>query len=189
MVTNLGGWFTMATGNGNGGVVGGSDKPTTESVKISAAQQKLLADNGVNIWWTPLTKTQYGLREIARIADYSEQWLRAQLKAGTIASVRDDKGRYQVTKATLEQLRLEHAQKQLSRIERVKDGKKYQYKRPSQFAYDMVSKKLAEDTTLSAEQKALIKSRLDTYKVDWNKKYVEKKAKSAKKAKKATETK
>jgi hypothetical protein len=159
-----------ATGNGKKG-----QGPTAE-------QRKLLESNGVHITWGELTKNQYGLREIARIADFSEQWLRSELKAAKIPSTRDEKGRYQVSKATLELLRAEHAKKQLARIERLQTGKKYAYKRPSQFAFDMVSKKVTEDTTLTPEQKKLIKSRLDAYKVDWDKAFEVKKVKIAKKA-------
>lgn len=154
-------------------------------LNLSEADRKKLRDAGVLTFLGNLTKSQYSLREMARIADMAEAWGRNQLSAGKIKGKKDAKKRWTISRAEVHRVRIHMVQKHLGRIERKKSGKKYQYKAPRTFAFDMTTKAIAEDTTLTLEQKEIFKKAMLRYKAAWDQANKERKAKiAANKAKK-----
>lgn len=139
----------------------------TNQTVFSSEDKKLLEANGVHINWSKLTKETYSLRDLARICDLSEPWVRTLLNTGKIPSTRDERNRYVVKSATVAQVRQQNAEKQLRRIKGVKSGSKSGYKPPRDFAFDMVSQAVTEDKTLTAKEKEVFLKRLKVYHKAW----------------------
>lgn len=154
---------------------------------LSEEEQKALQKAGTLIFVDELDKTHYSLRELARIADISEPWARTSVKEGKIKATKDKRGRWQIEAAEVHRIRSENAEKQLNRAQKKKSGKKYDYKPPRQWAYDLTTKEIRKDKSLTPAARKTMLDAMERYKTKWETRAAARKAKiEANKAKTTT---
>jgi len=136
-------------------------------VELTAEQKSKLAATGSHIDLAELGQSQYSLRDVARICDMADAWVRLLLKNGKITATKNDRGRWQVSRAEVARVRQEQIDKRLNKIERPEGSKKYIYRSPSQWAYHLMVKAIKGDKNLTPEQQKLMLNALNRYKADW----------------------
>ena len=136
-------------------------------VELSAEQKSKLAATGSHIDLSELGQNQYSLRDVARICDMADAWVRLLLKNGKIQATKGEKGRWQVSRAEVARVRQEQIDKRLNRLDRPEGSKKYIYRSPSQWTVHLMTKAINNDQTLSADQKKLMRTAMNRYKADW----------------------
>jgi hypothetical protein len=170
---------------------GPKKQPTNRKPQVQADPVKdALKRAGSQLDLSELVKDQYSLRDLARICDLAEAWVRTQLANGKIAGTKVMHGKkevWTVAKTEVERIRQEQVRKIMDRAERKETGKKYQYRRPTEWAKHLMVKAIRSDAKLSVEQKKLFLDAINRYEVAWNKAYKERLAK--KEANKANTTK
>lgn len=154
-------------------------------MKVTAEQRKALEATGVQLNYGVLNKTEYTLREVARICDFAEAWVRTKVKAGKIMATKNERGHWRVKKAEVIRVRQEQLEKQLNRLEAKKTGKKYLYRRPSEWAHHLMMKAIRSDTTLTPAAKKKAINMVNRYKDRWDQEYKERLAKKEANAAKA----
>lgn len=155
------------------------------ALDLDEAARSKLEKSGVHIFYGELAKEVYSLREVARICDMAEAWVRVQLKKGNIAGSKVKIGRkaiWQVTRPVLAALRQEQVNKHLNRIEQSGKGKKYTYRRPTEWAYHLTVKAIKADAKLTKADKTKFLNAMNRYQTAWERAYKERKAKKEAKA-------
>jgi hypothetical protein len=161
-------------------------------LNLSAEDRKRLEDSGVHLFYGEIANRNHSLREVARICDFAEAWLRTMMKDGKVKAFKVKDGNrtvWAMKAADVAVLRQEQADKHLNRLNGVRDGKKYTYRRPTEWAAYLMTKAVNDDKILKPTEKKIIREALKRYKVDWDKAYAERVAKkeankAAKEAKK-----
>lgn len=147
-------------------------------LELTQEQKKTLESAGVQLNYSKLVKAEYTLREVARICDYAEAWVRTQVKTGKIKATKNTRGHWRVKRAEVARVRQEQATKLLNRIELKLSGKKeYDYKRPTEWAYHLTMKAIRSDQKLQPAQKKQAIGMMNRYKDAWEKAYAARVAK------------
>lgn len=157
----------------------------TFKIELTAEQKKKLEDSGVHLQYGEIHDRNYSLREVARICDYAEAWLRTCFKKGEMPAFKVKSGNRSVWAmkgADVAKLRQEQADKHLNRLANGGKGKGYTYRRPTEWASYLVEKSIRDDKNLTADQKKLMRTAMKRYKVAWDKAYEERLAKKAENA-------
>src|SRR4030042_1346569 len=142
-----------------------------KELKLTDSQMAALKKVASHIDLCELTQDQYTLRDVARIADLAEAWVRTQLRKGKIAATKDKAGKWQVSKVELARIRSLQVQKLVGRAERKPGEKKYTNYRPTEWADRLTRKAVLNDTKLSAKQREEFINALNRYKVEWEREY------------------
>ena len=168
-------------------------KGVSPALKVSAADKKRLEASGVRPFYGELKHDRYTLSETAQICDISGAWLRTCIKNKKVPATKVKKGNkelWMVERTVVAELRANNIEKHLDRLDNVGKPKKYQYRRPSEWAYHLTVKAIKKDAKLSAAQKKSFVAAMNRYKTAWEKAYQERLAKKeANKAKKEAESK
>lgn len=169
------------------------EQNTSPALNVSAEDKKRLQKAGVRPFYGELIHSEYTLSEAAQIADISGAWLRTCIKTEKVPATKKKVGNkelWKLTQATVAKLRKENVEKHLERLDRGDTGKKYVYRRPTEWAYHLTVKAIKSDPKLTKAMKTKFLDALSRYKIDWEKAYEERLAKkAANEAKKAAEAK
>lgn len=153
---------------------------TIKGIELTAEEQKMLKDKGIRIDLGDLTQTEYSLRDTARICDLASAWVRTQLKQGKIAGTKKkikNRAVWQVKAEEVDRIRREQAEKLLERAQNAGKGKKYTYRRPTEWAYHLTVKAIRSDKKLNKNQKETMLNAMNRYKSEWERAYQERLAK------------
>jgi hypothetical protein len=146
-------------------------------MNVSAEDRNRLSKAGVMVFYGELDKPEYTLRELARICDYAEAWVRTKVKKGDIPATKNKRGHWRVSKAEVHKARVEQVEKLLNRLDSSGKPKKYEYRRPTEWAYHLTVKAIKNDTGLQPAQKKLFIGAMNRYKDQWEQAYKERVAK------------
>lgn len=156
-----------------------------KAMKVTEEDVNRLKTAGVQIEYGALSKDEYTLRETARICDLAEAWVRTQLVTGKIAGYKKKVGNrsiWTVKVGEVNRVRKAQHEKLLERAKRPKDGKKYVYRRPTEWAYHLMVKAIKADVKLTAPQRKVMLTAMERYKGQWERAYQVRLAKKAAKA-------
>lgn len=151
-----------------------------KAVELSQKDKERLEAAGIRLDLGELTQTDYSLRDCARICDLASAWVRTQLKQGKIAGTKKKiKNRevWRVNSTEVDRIRKEQLEKLLNRLDSAGQPKKYQYRRPTEWAYHLMVKAIRSDKQLNKSQKELMLKALNRYKINWEQAYQERLAK------------
>lgn len=158
------------------------------SLKLTAEERQKLEAAGVRVFYGEIPERTHTLRELARICDMAEAWVRTQLKTKKIVGRKVKSGNREiwgVDAAEVARIRQEQVDKHLGRLDRKETGKKYSYRRPTEWAYHLMTKAINDDKELTPSQKKMMRQALKRYQSGWEAAYKERVAK--REAKKAEE--
>lgn len=166
-----------------------SNKKASTQLNMSEEQRTRLKAVGVWLMELVLDEPAYSLTRTAQICDISPAWLRTCLKKGTIVGFKDKRNRWQVKQAVVASLWQKELEKHISRLDAKKEGKKYQYRRPTEWAYHLIAKYVKEPGKVTPSQRKTVLTVIEKAKIDWDVAYqerlVKKAAKLAEEAKKS----
>lgn len=118
-----------------------------------------------------------GLREMCRILDRSNVWIRRMVKDGRFKSAVKVDGRWRIDREEV-LVHLDVLKEKEERYEKKKRGEfKYPYSRPSQTSIRMIRSKVSSDDVLDDSTKEAFLEALVRYEVEYEEAYLEKKSK------------
>ncbi len=151
-----------------------------DKMKVSQKDQERLQKAGNHIDFGEIPNRDLTLRDVARICDLAPAWVRTQLKTGKIAGFKKKQGNRAIWAVKPEEcarIRAEQVEKLLNRLDNVGKDKKWSYKRPTQWAYDLTVKAIKADKKLDSNQKKEMLAAMKRYEGQWERAYQERLAK------------
>lgn len=159
--------------------VASNRKNDTISLKMTEAQRNRLKKVAIWMMEIDLDRSDYSLTEMAKICDISHAWLRRRLKSGDVDAFKNERGHWRVKKEVVARIWQEELEKHISRLDAKKDGKKYTYRRPTEWAYHLIVKYVNETGNVTASQKKTVLAVMEKAKAQWDKDYEELQARKA----------
>lgn len=157
-------------------------------LELTEAQRATLKKTGTWMLECELDKSDYSLIDVSKICDISPAWLRNLLKDGKIDAFKNDRGHWRVKRAVVAQTWYDHVAKRIEQAEGKKDGKKYVYRRPSEWATHLVEKFLRESKEISPAHKKIVRTVMKQAKAKWDADYQARLKKKAENAAKKEES-
>lgn len=151
-------------------------------LELTEVQREALKVTGTWVLEVVLDKSDYSLTDVSKICDISPAWLRILLKEGRIEAFKDGKGHWRMKREVLARTWKEQVEKYANRAVTIKDGKKYTYRRPSEWATHLVERFLQKTTVVSASRKKIVREVMKQAKAQWDVDYAERLRKKAEKA-------
>jgi hypothetical protein len=146
-------------------------------LKMSVEDRNRLLAKGIWLMELILDEEYYSLKRTGQICDISNAWMRTCLQEGTIAAEKNERGHWRVSRTEVARVWQEELEKHLDRLDRKEEGKKYVYRRPTEWAYHLVTKYVKKKGKVTASQKKCVLAVMEQAKVEWDREYEERKAK------------
>lgn len=154
-------------------------KKQVTKLELTEEQTKKLRGKGIWMMSVVLDQTDYSLTHMARMCDISQAWLRVQLKEKRIPATKNKRGHWRVSQATVARIWKKELAKHLDRLTRKEIGKKYAYRRPTEWAVHLVERFLKDTTDVTPSRKKIVRAVMKQAEVVWDANYQARLAKKA----------
>lgn len=154
-------------------------------LELTEAQRTVLKSTGTWMMEIELDESEYSLKRMGQICDISQAWLRTCLQNGDVSADKNERGHWRVKREEVARIWQQQVEKLVGRQKAKEGGKKYPYRRPTQWAVHLIRKYVNKKGNVTATEKKHVLAVIERAEKYWNAEYERKKAeKEAKKAEK-----
>lgn len=124
-------------------------------------------------------KATITIREAVKIALITSLHCRTLVRKGVIEGSKDETGKWQVKRQSVVKYAKERQEAYEDRIQRIRNGENVQNIRPTTATANRMRKAIENDKALTPKEQELFITAVDRYEQEWDRKYEERKAKTA----------